>query len=88
MGKSATISVSIHSAKAVTAGNPAKQGIDAGVQSSSPSEVAAIEVREESNLPVYGDTRGESPIEEARDEPAAEDVSAPLDSRWVLLVTR
>ena len=88
MGENPTISV--HSAKAVTAGagDPAKQCIDAGVKSSSPSEVAAIEVREESNLPVYGDTRGESPIEEARDEPAAEDVSAPLDSRWVLLVTR
>ena len=72
--------MSAHSAKTVTftAGDPAKQDTDAGVESSSPSEVAAIEVREGSNLPVSSDTRGESPIEEARDEPAAEEASAPL----------
>ncbi|EJK60361.1 hypothetical protein THAOC_19300 [Thalassiosira oceanica] len=76
LGESPTMSV--HSAKAITAGAPAnKQDVEAGVESS-PPEVAAPEGREGSKPSVSGDARGESPVEEARDEPAAEEASAPL----------
>ncbi|EJK50266.1 hypothetical protein THAOC_30791 [Thalassiosira oceanica] len=74
MGESPTMPV--HSAKAVDAGFPA------GVESSPPKapEADAPEGREaEGSKPsVSGDARGESPVEEARDEPATDEASAPL----------
>jgi len=73
LGESPTMS--IHSAKAITSGAPANQDVKAGVESSSP-EVAAPEGREGSKPSVSGDARGES--QEARDEPAADEASAPL----------
>ncbi|EJK76192.1 hypothetical protein THAOC_02061, partial [Thalassiosira oceanica] len=76
MGEYPTISV--HSAKAVDAGAPARQDAEAGVEPS-PPEADALEGREGSNPSASGDARGESPVEEeARDEPAADEASTPL----------
>ena len=66
MGENPTISV--HSAKAVTAGDPAKQDATASVESSTPP---AIEDREQSMMSVSTEVHDEShPEEETRDEPA------------------